>query len=154
MSVLTYPPTNEDEIFRHCTKECGIITSTEDQQYFALGCISCSEKFLYFDAFIEHMQTMHISYENEKGSYSGDGNMSNAMINDDSSSMYSGHNRSSAENNRKRHRPDEDDSGEEEDLTLLQPPVVMIKEEKIDDDDDDDDDENVIARPIIYERKI
>lgn len=144
MSVLTYPPTNEDEIFRHCTKECGIITSTEDQQYFALGCISCSEKFLYFDAFIEHMQTMHISYENDKGSYSGDGNMSNAMVNDDSSSMYSGRNRSSAENNRKRRRPDEDDSGEEEDLTLIQPPVVMIKEEKIDDDDD----ENVIARPI------
>lgn len=61
MSVLAYPPTNEEEIFRHCTSECGIITATEDQQYFALGCMICSEKFLYFDAFIEHIQTRHTS---------------------------------------------------------------------------------------------
>ncbi|XP_075155100.1 uncharacterized protein LOC142228530 [Haematobia irritans] len=59
MSVLAYPPTNEQEIFRHCTKECGIITATEDQQYFALRCMNCPEKFLYFDAFIEHIQTRH-----------------------------------------------------------------------------------------------
>ncbi|XP_030379396.1 zinc finger protein 667 [Scaptodrosophila lebanonensis] len=60
MSVLAYPRTNEEEIFRHCTKDCGIVSATEDFQYFALRCASCSAKFQYFDAFIGHMQTMHL----------------------------------------------------------------------------------------------
>ncbi|XP_037811650.1 zinc finger protein 879 [Lucilia sericata] len=115
MSVLTYPPTNEEEIFRHCTKECGIITSTEDQQYFALGCLTCSEKFMYFDAFIEHMQTMHVSYDNSGGS------------------VY-GRNSNNGERSKLKRRLEHDS---EEDLTtMLLPPVVMIKEEKIDEDDD------------------
>ncbi|EDX01819.1 putative zinc finger protein 840 [Drosophila yakuba] len=60
MSVLAYPRTNDEEIFRHCTKDCGMVTATEDFQYFALRCIFCSEKFLYFDSFIGHMQTVHL----------------------------------------------------------------------------------------------
>ncbi|KAH8394329.1 hypothetical protein KR215_002100 [Drosophila sulfurigaster] len=60
MSVLAYPRTNDEEIFRQCTKDCGVVTATEDFQYFALRCIFCSEKFLYFDAFIGHMQTVHL----------------------------------------------------------------------------------------------
>ncbi|XP_017110887.1 putative zinc finger protein 840 [Drosophila elegans] len=60
MSVLAYPRTNDEEIFRHCTKDCGVVTATEDFQYFALRCIFCSEKFLYFDSFIGHMQTVHL----------------------------------------------------------------------------------------------
>lgn len=125
MSVLTYPPTNEEEIFRLCTKECGIITSTEDQQYFALGCITCSEKFLYFDAFIEHMQTMHLSYDNDGHNTldSGDSGMYARSINNDERNKFKGN--------------IENDS--EEDLSaILQPSVVMIKEENIEDDEDDD----------------
>ncbi|XP_068154451.1 uncharacterized protein [Drosophila tropicalis] len=64
MSVLAYTRSNDEEIFRHCTKDCGVVTATEDFQYFALGCIFCSEKFLYFDAFIGHLQTMHLSDAN------------------------------------------------------------------------------------------
>ncbi|XP_017050860.1 putative zinc finger protein 840 [Drosophila ficusphila] len=60
MSVLAYPRTNDEEIFRHCTKDCGVVTATEDFQYFALRCIFCSDKFLYFDSFIGHMQTVHL----------------------------------------------------------------------------------------------
>ncbi|XP_017013797.2 uncharacterized protein [Drosophila takahashii] len=60
MSVLAYPRTNDEEVFRHCTKDCGVVTATEDFQYFALRCIFCSEKFLYFDSFIGHMQTAHL----------------------------------------------------------------------------------------------
>ncbi|KAH8289292.1 hypothetical protein KR054_003436 [Drosophila jambulina] len=60
MSVLAYPRTNDEEIFRHCGKDCGVVTATEDFQYFALRCIFCSEKFLYFDSFIGHMQTAHL----------------------------------------------------------------------------------------------
>jgi len=60
MSVLAYPRTNDEEIFRHCTKDCGMVTATDDFQYFALRCIFCSEKFLYFDSFIGHMQTVHL----------------------------------------------------------------------------------------------
>ncbi|KAH8304535.1 hypothetical protein KR059_011813 [Drosophila kikkawai] len=60
MSVLAYPRTNDEEIFRHCGKDCGVVTATEDFQYFALRCIFCSEKFLYFDSFMGHMQTAHL----------------------------------------------------------------------------------------------
>uniref|UniRef100_A0A1I8NU72 MADF domain-containing protein n=1 Tax=Stomoxys calcitrans TaxID=35570 RepID=A0A1I8NU72_STOCA len=109
MSVLTYPPTNEEEIFRHCTKECGIITATEDQQYFALGCMTCSEKFLYFDAFIEHMQTRHYS-DNDGDSKS----------------------------RKRRHDEDESEDLTDGHPPLLDPPEVMIKEEKYDVDEDAD----------------
>ncbi|KAH8419877.1 hypothetical protein KR009_003481 [Drosophila setifemur] len=60
MSVLAYPRTNDEEIFRHCTKDCGVVTATDDFQYFALRCVFCSEKFRYFDSFIGHMQTDHL----------------------------------------------------------------------------------------------
>ncbi|XP_061387737.1 zinc finger protein 585A-like [Musca vetustissima] len=108
MSVLAYPPTNDEEIFRRCTNHCGIVTSTEDQQYFALECTSCAEKFLYFDAFIEHIQTKHGSGCNDEGSRA-----------------------------RKR-RHDEDETNEDLTDTqppILEAPVVMIKEEKYDMDD-------------------
>lgn len=127
MSVLAYPPTNEEEIFRLCTKECGIITATEDQQYFALGCLTCSEKFLYFDAFIEHMQTMHVSYDND-GASTTMGSSSGGIGN-----MY-GH--SSNNGDRKGVKRRREDNSEEDLTALLQPSVVMIKEEKLDEDDD------------------
>ncbi|KAH8274405.1 hypothetical protein KR026_011182 [Drosophila bipectinata] len=60
MSVLAYPRTNDEEIFRQCTKDCGVVTATDDFQYFALRCVVCSEKFRYFDSFIGHMQTVHL----------------------------------------------------------------------------------------------
>ncbi|XP_073829534.1 uncharacterized protein [Musca autumnalis] len=112
MSVLAYPPTNDEEIFRRCTKQCGIVRSTDDQQYFALECTSCAEKFLYFDAFIEHIQTKHTS-----------------------SSSSSCSNEEGSRARKRRH--DEDGN---EDLTdvhppIIAPPEVMIKEEKYDMDD-------------------
>ncbi|KAH8286787.1 hypothetical protein KR018_010281 [Drosophila ironensis] len=62
MSVLAYHPrTSDEEIFRHCTKDCGVVTATDDFQYFALRCVYCSEKFRYFDSFIGHMQTEHLA---------------------------------------------------------------------------------------------
>lgn len=140
MSVLTYPPTNEEEIFRHCTKECGIITSTEDQQYFALGCISCSEKFLYFDAFIEHMQTRHASFVNEKGRFGSGGGVGGSATKSSSSKsgdgVYGRNNNNSEKTQTKRPRMDDD----QDDIHpgLLEPPVVMIKEEKIEEEDDDE----------------
>uniref|UniRef100_A0A1I8M6D8 Zinc finger, C2H2 type n=1 Tax=Musca domestica TaxID=7370 RepID=A0A1I8M6D8_MUSDO len=60
MSVLAYPPTTNEE-FRRCTKQCGIVMSTEDQQYFALECVLCTERFLYLNAFIEHIRRKHAS---------------------------------------------------------------------------------------------
>ncbi|XP_073831653.1 uncharacterized protein [Musca autumnalis] len=59
MSVLAYPSTSHDELFRRCTKQCGIVLSTEDQQYFALECMTCSDKFQYLNAFIQHLKTKH-----------------------------------------------------------------------------------------------
>ncbi|XP_017853468.1 uncharacterized protein LOC108607282 [Drosophila busckii] len=79
MSVLAYPRTNDEEIFRQCTKDCGVVTATEDFQYFALRCIFCSEKFLYFDAFIGHMQTVHL--EDAHRSMEGDGSGNNVDYN-------------------------------------------------------------------------
>lgn len=35
--------------------------STEDQQYFALECVLCTERFLYLNAFIEHIRRKHAS---------------------------------------------------------------------------------------------
>ncbi|XP_054729855.1 zinc finger protein 569-like [Anastrepha obliqua] len=115
MSVLPYQPTSDEDIFRLCTKECGIITATEDQQYFALGCMICPAKFLYFDAFIGHMQTDHGTQTmDQKGFFGG--------------MLGLGYDDSYGENNSGR-------SGEgAEDLTdtdpsLLVPQTVMIKEE-------------------------
>ncbi|XP_034490779.1 uncharacterized protein LOC117794286 [Drosophila innubila] len=79
MSVLAYPRTNDEEIFRQCTKDCGVVTATEDFQYFALRCIFCSEKFLYFDAFIGHMQTVHL--EDAQRSMEGTGSRSGSTTN-------------------------------------------------------------------------
>lgn len=123
MSMLAYPPTNEEEIFRHCTKECGIITSTDDQQYFALGCITCPEKFLYFDAFIEHMQTTHLPYNNGSSNNNHNSSMTEDMAKDSRKRRYEAD-------------EDDDDSGDGNPV-LLEPPVVMIKEENYDIDDND-----------------
>ncbi|XP_004524936.1 uncharacterized protein LOC101460604 [Ceratitis capitata] len=125
MSVLPYPPTSDDDILRLCTKECGIITATEDQQYFALGCMFCPAKFLFFDAFIGHIQTEHGAQAmDQKGFFGG--------------MLGLGYDDSYGENNSGR-------SGEgTEDLTdtdpsLLVPQTVMIKEEV--------DDESVQPQP-------
>ncbi|XP_067637494.1 uncharacterized protein [Eurosta solidaginis] len=117
MSILPYQPTSDEDIFRLCTKECGVITATEDQQYFALGCMFCPAKFLYFDAFIGHMQTEHGSQMmDQKGIFGG--------------MLGVGYEGSYGDNNNGRGR-----SGQAaEDLTdtdpsLLVPQTVMIKEE-------------------------
>lgn len=78
MSVLAYPRKNDEEIFRQCTKDCGVVTATEDFQSFALCCIFCSEKFLYFDAFIGHMQTVHM--EDAQRTMEGSGSATGASM--------------------------------------------------------------------------
>uniref|UniRef100_A0A1A9WWZ4 MADF domain-containing protein n=1 Tax=Glossina brevipalpis TaxID=37001 RepID=A0A1A9WWZ4_9MUSC len=123
MSVLAYPPTNEEEILRHCTKECGIITTTDDHQYFALGCLSCPVKFLYFDAFIEHMQTMHINCDVEKGNFNN-------------TTEHNGNNVGIIE--KRRHTEEEGEDLTDTDPALLEPQMVLVKQEKIDDENEDD----------------
>ncbi|XP_049318210.1 zinc finger protein 189 [Bactrocera dorsalis] len=119
MSVLPYQPTSDEDIFRLCTKECGIITATEDQQYFALGCMFCPAKFLYFDAFIGHMQTDHGPQTmGQKGLF---GDMLGLGYNGSYSENDSGHSGVAAE--------DLTDT----DPSLLVPQTVMIKEEVGDD---------------------
>lgn len=80
MSVLAYPRTNDEDIFRQCTKDCGVVTATEDFQYFALRCIFCSEKFLYFDAFIGHMQTVHLEDAQRSVESAGSGSASSGSM--------------------------------------------------------------------------
>ncbi|XP_037934657.1 zinc finger protein 677-like [Teleopsis dalmanni] len=117
MSTLAYPP--EEEIFKFCRKKCGVITTTEDQQYFALGCLLCTEKFLYFDAFIGHMQIEHPAQE--QGIFGG---TYNEMQNDIMSGIGNGNGK--------------DEDFNDTDPTLLEPQMVMVKEEILEEPDEDD----------------
>ncbi|SPP89898.1 uncharacterized protein LOC117591405 [Drosophila guanche] len=152
MSVLAYPRTNDEEIFRHCTKDCGVVTATEDFQYFALRCIFCSEKFLYFDSFISHMQTVHLGTEGHipptpSLTLSFGEPMSLSM---DEDALHEGI------QHRNGHHFDEIEDLTDADTALLEPQMVIkqeLPEPPFSDDDDDgdpehdDDDDDVLRLP-------
>lgn len=112
MSVLAYQ-TGELEIFQNCNKECGIITASDDQQYFSLNCLFCSEKFLYFDAFITHIQTDHASLQKTFPPFFGGNEGGRAVPNN----------------------PDYEATPmlDEAQQAMLEPQMVMVKEERMDD---------------------
>ncbi|KAL7745694.1 hypothetical protein ACLKA6_009900 [Drosophila palustris] len=151
MSVLAYPRTNDEEIFRQCTKDCGVVTATEDFQYFALRCIFCSEKFLYFDAFIGHMQTVHL--EDAQRSMEGTGSGSNMGY---SMGLGLGQPMSigldDGDDEEPRHsygnggiqQFDEIEDLTDADTALLEPQMVIKQElQELDSSDHDDEDENL-----------
>ncbi|EDV92230.1 uncharacterized protein LOC6565900 [Drosophila grimshawi] len=148
MSMLAYPRTNDEEIFRQCIKDCGVVTATEDFQYFVLRCTFCSEKFLYFDAFIGHMQTVHLEDAQRTGtgtgsnmSYTmGDGmlpSMSMTMTEDCDDETHPDY------GNGGMHHFDEIEDLTDADTALLEPQMVIKQElQELESSGDDDDNDN------------
>lgn len=167
MSVLAYPRTNDEEIFRQCTKDCGVVTATEDFQYFALRCIFCSEKFLYFDAFIGHMQTVHLedAQRSMEGAGSGSASSSSMCYNMglglgqpmslglgdcDCDDSVGDNGPSHGYGNGGIHQFDEIEDLTDADTALLEPQMVIkqeLQELESSDIDDNDDNEDNLAVP-------
>lgn len=63
MSTAFLSSNDEDFLKSSKMKQCGIVNCTDDLQHFSLECLKCCEKFMYFDAFIEHMHHKHQSEE-------------------------------------------------------------------------------------------
>lgn len=162
MSVLAYPRTNDEDIFRQCTKDCGVVTATEDFQYFALRCIFCSEKFLYFDAFIGHMQTVHLDDANRSMEGVGSGSASSSSMGymglalgqpvslslaDCDSDSVGDNGARHGYGNGGIHQFDEIEDLTDADTALLEPQMVIKQElqelESSDNDDNDDNDDNL-----------
>ncbi|XP_064547197.1 uncharacterized protein LOC135434518 [Drosophila montana] len=148
MSVLAYPRKNDEEIFRQCTKDCGVVTATEDFQYFALCCIFCSEKFLYFDAFIGHMQTVHMedAQRSTEGPSSGN-NLPFTMGQPMSLGIDDGDDEEDARHgygNGGMHQFDEIEDLTDADTALLEPHMVIKQElQELESSDNEDEDDNL-----------
>lgn len=148
MSVLAYPRKNDEEIFRQCTKDCGVVTATEDFQYFALCCIFCSEKFLYFDAFIGHMQTVHMedAQRSIEGPSSGN-SLPFTMGQPMSLGIADGDDEEEARHgygNGGMHQFDEIEDLTDADTALLEPQMVIKQElQELESSDNEDEDDNL-----------